>query len=133
MWGESAIRYSRVERQISFRKISALAVVVLARKRPYGLLATRPIARLVYKRGGAHFPTPQTILAHCKSLPCFTDGMESDDKDTNWQHAGLAAWRCLLEANKKRREYRAELLGRVRTEQVKVRGEASPTKGKRRL
>jgi len=94
---------------------------------------TRPIARLVYKRGGAHFPTPQTILAHCKSLPCFTDGMESDDKDTNWQHAGLAAWRCLLEANKKRREYRAELLGRVRTEQVKVRGEASPTKGKRRL
>ena len=33
--------------------------------------------------------------------------MENDDKD-NWTPIGLAGWRCLVEANRKRKEYREE-------------------------
>lgn len=73
------------------------------------------------------------VVGEQLSEPCLSQHDAAPNTKDTFEHAGLAAWRVLKDANKKRREYRAELLGRVRTEQVKVRGEASPTKGKRRL
>ncbi len=68
----------------------------------------RPILRLLYRRRRTHLLTPQTEFAHCNAPPCFTRNME-DERET-FEHAGLAAWRCLKEANKRRHEYRAEKL-----------------------